>query len=43
MGEAAFVVMGEGLITAVVPSCVRYLATLIVVKFHVYFDGVVHY
>lgn len=43
MGKAAFVVMGEGLITAVVPSCVCYLTALIVVKFHVYFDGIVHY
>lgn len=43
MGEAAFLVVGEGLITAVVSSCVRYLSTVIVVKSHVYFDGIVHH
>ena len=41
MGEAVFLVMGEGLITAVVPSFLRYLITPIVVKSHVCFDGIV--
>lgn len=43
MGEAAFLVMGEGLITEVVSSCVHYLTTLMVEKSRVYFDGIVHH
>lgn len=43
MGEAIFLVVGEGLITVVISSCVCYLTTLIVVKSHVCFDGIVHH
>lgn len=42
MGEAAFLVMGEGLIIAVVSSCVHYLTALRAVKSHVYFDKFIH-